>query len=157
MAAMPEVGELAPDFALPDPHGKVHRLADYRGRPVVVFFYPKALTPGCTREVRAYAELYPEFEARGVAVLGVSADPPEVQRRFAEKLGVPFPLLSDPEARAIRAWGAWGTKNLYGKKREGTLRHTYLVDPEGRVVFRVRRAKPEEHPRKVLEALDGGG
>jgi len=156
VAAMPEVGEFAPDFSLPDQDGKVHRLSDYRGRPVVLFFYPKALTPGCTREVRAFVAHYPEFEARGAAVLGISADPPEVQKRFAEKLGVPFPLLSDPEAGVIRAYGAWGVKNLYGKKSEGTLRHTYLIDPEGRVVFRIKRAKPEEHPQKVLEALDAG-
>jgi len=154
---MPELGELAPDFALPDQEGKLHRLSDYRGRPVVVFFYPKALTPGCTREVKAFVEHYPEFAARGAAVLGVSADPPEVQKKFAEKLGVPFPLLSDPEAKTIREWGAYGVKNFYGKKKEGTLRHTYLLDPEGRVVFRIKRAKPEEHPVKVLEALDAAG
>ena len=152
---MPEVGELAPDFALFDQEGKVHRLSDYRGQYVVLFFYPKAMTPGCTREVRAFTELYPEFAARGVAVLGVSADPASVQKKFAEKLGVPFPLLSDPDYEVIRAYGAYGVKNLYGKKSEGTLRHTYLIDPEGKVVFRIKRAKPEEHPRKVLEALGG--
>ncbi len=146
-------GEQAPPFDLPGSDGRRHALADYRGRPLVVFFYPKAMTPGCTRETRAFAERYPEFRALGAEVLGISADPPEVQARFAEKLAVPFPLLSDPEARVIRAWGAYGTKNFYGKKREGTLRHTYVLDGEGRVVAAIRRAKPEEHPEKALRAL----
>ncbi len=148
-----KVGEPAPDFDLPGSDGRRHRLSDYRGRPLVVFFYPKAMTPGCTRETRAFAERYPEFQALGAAVVGISADPPEVQRRFAEKLGVPFPLLSDPEAGVIRAYQAWGVKNLYGKKREGTLRRTYVLDPEGRVAAAILRARPEAHPEKALAAL----
>ncbi len=148
-----ERGDQAPAFDLLGSDGRRHRLEDYRGRPLVVFFYPKAMTPGCTRETRAFSERYSDFRALGAEVVGISADPPESQRRFAEKLGVPFPLLSDPEAEVIRAYGAWGVKNLYGKKREGTLRHTYVLDSGGRVIAAIRRAKPEEHPEKALAVL----
>ncbi len=146
-------GALAPDFALPDQDGRVWRLSELRGRWVVLYVYPKDFTPGCTREAEAFLKAQAALSHEGAQVLGLSADPPERHRRFAEKLGLTFPLLSDPEARVIRELGAWGTKNLYGKKSEGILRQTYVIDPEGRVVKVIRRAKVEAHPEKALAAL----
>ncbi len=148
-----KVGDPAPDFALPDQHGKVHRLSDYRGRYVVVYFYPKDFTPGCTREARAFNEALDALAAEGAVVLGISADDVERHRKFAEKLGLRFPLLADPEKKVIQAYGAWGTKNLYGKKVEGTMRYTYVIDPEGRILKIIKRAKPEEHMEKALAAI----
>ncbi len=148
-----KVGDPAPDFALPDQHGKVHRLSDYRGRYVVVYFYPKDFTPGCTREARAFNEALDALAAEGAVVLGISADDVERHRKFAEKLGLRFPLLADPEKKVIQAYGAWGTKNLYGKKVEGTMRYTFVLDPEGRILKIIKRAKPEEHMEKALAAI----
>ena len=148
-----KVGDPAPDFALPDQDGRVHRLSDYRGRYVVVYFYPKDFTPGCTREARAFNEALDALAAEGAVVLGISADDVERHKKFAEKLGLKFPLLADPEKKVIQAYGAWGTKNLYGKKVEGTMRYTYVIDPEGRIVKIIKRAKPEEHMEKALAAI----
>ena len=148
-----KVGDPAPDFALPDQNGKVHRLSDYRGRYVVVYFYPKDFTPGCTREARAFNEALDALAAEGAVVLGISADDVERHKKFAEKLGLKFPLLADPEKKVIQAYGAWGTKNLYGKKVEGTMRYTYVLDPEGRILKIIKRAKPEEHMEKALAAI----
>ena len=148
-----KVGDPAPDFALPDQNGKVHRLSDYRGHYVVVYFYPKDFTPGCTREARAFNEALDALAAEGAVVLGISADDVERHRKFAEKLGLKFPLLADPEKKVIQAYGAWGTKNLYGKKVEGTMRYTYVIDPEGRILKIIKRAKPEEHMEKALAAI----
>ena len=148
-----KVGDPAPDFALPDQNGKIHRLSDYRGRYVVVYFYPKDFTPGCTREARAFNEALDALAAEGAVVLGISADDVERHKKFAEKLGLKFPLLADPEKKVIQAYGAWGTKNLYGKKVEGTMRYTYVIDPEGRIVKIIKRAKPEEHMEKALAAI----
>ncbi len=148
-----KVGDPAPDFALPDQHGKVHRLSDYRGRYVVVYFYPKDFTPGCTREARAFNEALDALAAEGAVVLGISADDVERHKKFAEKLGLKFPLLADPKKKVIQAYGAWGAKNLYGKKVEGTMRYTYVIDPEGRILKIIKRAKPEEHMEKALAAI----
>ena len=148
-----KVGDPAPDFALPDQHGKVHRLSDYRGRYVVVYFYPKDFAPGCTREARAFNEALDALAAEGAVVLGISADDVERHKKFAEKLGLKFPLLADPEKKVIQAYGAWGTKNLYGKKVEGTMRYTFVLDPEGRILKIIKRAKPEEHMEKALAAI----
>ena len=148
-----EVGDPAPDFALPDQNGNIHRLSDYRGRYVVVYFYPKDFTPGCTREARAFNEALDALAAEGAVVLGISADDVERHKKFAEKLGLKFPLLADPEKKVIQAYGAWGTKNLYGKKVEGTMRYTYVLDPEGRILKIIKQAKPEEHMEKALAAI----
>jgi len=146
-------GTLATDFALPDQEGRVHRLSDYRGRWVVLYFYPKDDTPGCTKEACGFRDRMGDLQALGAVVLGVSADDVESHKRFAEKYGLNFPLLADPERQAILAYGAWGKKNLYGKEYEGVLRQTFLIDPEGRIAKVWRKVSPEEHPEEVAEAL----
>ena len=147
------VGEVAPEFTLEDQDGRRHRLADYRGRWVVLYFYPKDDTPGCTKEACAFRDAHAELEALGAVVLGVSADDVQSHRRFAEKHGLNFPLLADPEKTVIRAYGAWGRKNLYGRVYEGVMRYTFLIDPEGRVARVWKKVKPEAHAREVAEAL----
>ncbi|WP_448567616.1 thioredoxin-dependent thiol peroxidase [Thermus sp.] len=146
-------GTLAPDFALPDQGGRLHRLSDYRGRWVVLYFYPKDDTPGCTKEACGFRDRMGDLQALGAVVLGVSADDVESHKRFAEKYGLNFPLLADPERQAILAYGAWGKKNLYGKEYEGVLRQTFLIDPEGRIVKVWRKVSPEGHAEEVAEAL----
>ena len=152
MPAM-EVGTLAPDFALPDQEGRTHRLSDYRGRWVVLYFYPKDDTPGCTKEACGFRDQMGSLKALDAVVLGVSADDVESHKRFAEKYGLNFPLLADPERKVIGAYGAWGTKNLYGKEVEGVLRQTFLIDPEGRIAKVWRKVSPEGHALEVAEAL----
>ncbi|WP_234554151.1 thioredoxin-dependent thiol peroxidase [Thermus caliditerrae] len=148
-----EAGSLAPDFALPDQDGRLHRLADYRGRWVVLYFYPKDDTPGCTKEACGFRDRMGDLQDLGAVVLGVSADGVESHKRFAEKYGLNFPLLADPERQAILAYGAWGKKKLYGKEYEGVLRQTFLIDPEGRIVKVWRKVSPEGHAEEVAEAL----
>ncbi|WP_152560755.1 thioredoxin-dependent thiol peroxidase [Thermus caliditerrae] len=148
-----EAGSLAPDFALPDQDGRLHRLADYRGRWVVLYFYPKDDTPGCTKEACGFRDRMGDLQDLGAVVLGVSADGVESHKRFAEKYGLNFPLLADPERQAILAYGAWGKKNLYGKEYEGVLRQTFLIDPEGRIAKVWRKVSPEGHAEEVAEAL----
>uniref|UniRef100_A0A7V4ALG9 thioredoxin-dependent peroxiredoxin n=1 Tax=Thermus tengchongensis TaxID=1214928 RepID=A0A7V4ALG9_9DEIN len=148
-----EAGSLAPDFALPDQDGRLHRLADYRGRWVVLYFYPKDDTPGCTKEACGFRDRMGDLQDLGAVVLGVSADGVESHKRFAEKYGLNFPLLADPERQAILAYGAWGKKNLYGKEYEGVLRQTFLIDPEGRIAKVWRKVSPEGHAEEVAEVL----
>lgn len=153
MPAM-EPGSLAPDFELPDQEGRLHRLSQYRGRWVVLYFYPKDDTPGCTKEACGFRDRMGDLQALGAVVLGVSADDVESHRRFAEKYGLNFPLLADPERQAILAYGAWGKKNLYGKVYEGVLRQTFLIDPEGRIAKVWRKVSPEAHAEEVAQALE---
>lgn len=148
-----EAGSLAPDFALPDQDGRLHRLADYRGRWVVLYFYPKDDTPGCTKEACGFRDRMGDLQDLGAVVFGVSADGVESHKRFAEKYGLNFPLLADPERQAILAYGAWGKKNLYGKEYEGVLRQTFLIDPEGRIAKVWRKVSPEGHAEEVAEVL----
>ncbi|WP_114313719.1 thioredoxin-dependent thiol peroxidase [Thermus caldifontis] len=148
-----ELGTLAPDIALPDQEGRIHRLSDYRGRWVVLYFYPKDDTPGCTKEACGFRDRMGDLQELGAVVLGVSADDVESHKRFAEKYGLNFPLLADPERRAILPYGAWGKKNLYGKEYEGVLRQTFLIDPEGRIAKVWKKVSPEGHAEEVAEAL----
>ncbi|MFN4070351.1 MAG: thioredoxin-dependent thiol peroxidase [Thermus caldifontis] len=148
-----ELGTLAPDIALPDQEGRIHRLSDYRGRWVVLYFYPKDDTPGCTKEACGFRDRMGDLQELGAVVLGVSADDVESHKRFAEKYGLNFPLLADPERQAILAYGAWGKKNLYGKEYEGVLRQTFLIDPEGRIAKVWKKVSPEGHAEEVAEAL----
>ncbi|MGQ9510724.1 MAG: thioredoxin-dependent thiol peroxidase [Thermaceae bacterium] len=151
---MAELGGIAPDFSLPDQDGRVHRLSDYRGRWVVLYFYPKDDTPGCTVEARGFRDEKGRLEELGAVVLGVSADGVESHKAFAEKHRLNFPLLADPNREAIRAYGAWGKKKLYGKEYEGVLRQTFLIDPEGRIAKVWRKVKPEGHAEEVARALE---
>lgn len=148
-----EPGTVAPDFALPDQEGRIHRLSDYRGKWVVLYFYPKDDTPGCTKEACGFRDRMGDLQELGAVVLGVSADDVLSHKRFAEKYGLNFPLLADPERQAILAYGAWGKKNLYGKVHEGVLRQTFLIDPEGRIAKVWRKVSPEGHAEEVAEVL----
>lgn len=147
-------GSKAPDFTLPDQQEKPHRLSDYQGRWVVLYFYPKDNTPGCSQEARDFASLLERFHERGAVVLGVSKDSVQSHRRFAEKLGLGFPLLADPETKVLRAYGAWGKKKLYGKEYEGTIRSTVLIDPEGRVARVWPKVRVKGHAEAVLAELE---
>ncbi|WP_105318250.1 thioredoxin-dependent thiol peroxidase [Thermus tenuipuniceus] len=148
-----EPGTAAPDFALPDQEGRIHRLSDYRGKWVVLYFYPKDDTPGCTKEACGFRDRMGDLQELGAVVLGVSADDVQSHKRFAEKYALNFPLLADPERGVILAYGAWGKKNLYGKEYEGVLRQTFLIDPEGRIAKVWRKVSPEDHAEEVAEAL----
>ena len=125
---MLEVGTQAPAFTLPDQNGNLVSLSDFVGKKVVLYFYPKDNTPGCTRQACAFAQSYPEFQARNVVVIGVSKDSVVSHLKFAQKYELPFILLSDPELRAIQAYGVWQEKKLYGKVSMGVVRSTYLID-----------------------------
>jgi peroxiredoxin Q/BCP len=148
-------GELAPDFCLSSSEGRNVALSDYAGKYVVVYFYPKDGTPGCTREAEAFRDAAPEFLRRDAVVLGISKDSVESHCRFRDKHRLNFPLLSDPEGTVIARWGAWGEKNLYGKKTMGIVRSTVLVGPDGRVEAVFPTVKVDGHVEQVLAALDG--
>jgi len=148
-----EAGDQAPDFALPDQDGKVHRLADYEGRTVVLYFYPKDDTPGCTKEACSFRDRHAELQAAGAVVLGVSADDAASHRKFRDKYSLPFPLLSDAEKEVSTAYGAWGEKTLYGKKMIGMTRSTFIIGPDGRLTKVWKRVTADGHGDQVLEAL----
>jgi peroxiredoxin Q/BCP len=149
-------GRKAPSFILPDASGKRVSLDDFKGRDVVVYFYPRDDTPGCTKEACGFRDLNKELQRAGVVVLGVSADSAASHEKFAAKYTLPFPLLSDPERRVMEAWGAWGDKVMYGRKTKGVIRSTVWIGPDGVVRkhwARVRDAAA--HPAEVFEAIRG--
>lgn len=149
-------GRPAPDFVLTDAHGAEVRLADFRGRDLVVYFYPRDGTPGCTREACGFRDLWPAFQRAGVAVVGISPDSPASHAKFAAAHGLPFPLLSDPEHAVMARWGAWGPKTLYGRTTMGVIRSTVWVGPDGIVRRRWPRVTDAaRHPAEVLEAIRG--
>jgi thioredoxin-dependent peroxiredoxin len=148
-----EVGKRAPDFALQDENGETVKLSSFKGKRVVVFFYPKANTSGCTREACDFRDEVDAFEKRRAVVLGISKDPPAAQRKFKEKHQLPFPLLSDEDTRVLQAWGAWGEKNMYGKKVKGTIRTTVVVGPDGKVEQIFPKVKVDGHVADVLGSL----
>jgi len=150
---MLEVGQIAPDFSLQDQEGQTRSLADARGRWVVVYFYPKDDTPGCTKEACAFRDGLPRFEGLNAVVWGVSADDEKAHRKFADKFGLNFPLLVDPDKSMLEAYGAWVEKSMYGKRYMGVQRITYLIDPEGKVARVWPKVKPEEHAEEVATAL----
>ncbi len=150
-------GRKAPNFSLPDASGTRVSLADFRGRDVVVYFYPKDDTPGCTKEACGFRDEWKDLQRAGVAVLGISADPPASHAKFAEKYRLPFPLLSDPARTVMEAWGAYGDKMMYGKKTRGVIRSTVWIGPDGVVRKRwARVADAAKHPAQVLAAVRGG-
>jgi peroxiredoxin Q/BCP len=151
---MLEVGATVAPFTLRDQAGQEVSWASFRGRPVVFFFYPKANTPGCTQEACAFRDLHPEFMARGVAVVGVSADSPKAQAGFAHKYDLTMPLLSDPEHQILKPWGVWGQKKLYGKDYEGIVRSTFLFDADGTVRHVWPKVSVKGHAEAVLKRID---
>ena len=150
---MLEPGQQAPDFTLPDQDGNEVTLSDLRGRPVVVYFYPRDNTPGCTTQACGIRDQWSEFEAAGAAVLGVSPDDVASHERFAADFELPHTLLADPDKTVMEPWGAWGTKQMYGRETVGVIRSTVLVDAEGRVAKVWKRVQTKKHADQVLKAL----
>ena len=151
-----EEGKKAPAFRLRDADGNLVTLADFAGRDLILYFYPKDDTPGCTKEACGFRDAWKQLQKRGVAVVGVSPDSPESHQKFAKKYRLPFPLLSDPDKKVMAAYGAWGEKVMYGKKTVGVIRSTVWIGPDGKVRKHWKRvAKAEAHPEQVLAALEG--
>jgi thioredoxin-dependent peroxiredoxin len=152
---MVEEGKEAPDFELPNDTGERVRLSDLRGRPVVLYFYPKDDTPGCTTQARSLRDAYGEFEERGAVVLGVSPDTESSHARFKAKHELPFTLLADVEHEVAERYGVWVEKNTYGKKSMGIRRSTFVIDEDGKVAKAMLGVKPDNHADLVLSALPG--
>ena len=150
---MLEVGTKAPEFSLPDQNGDVRNLADYRGQKVVLYFYPKDMTAGCTSQACSFGELYPQFREKGAVVLGVSKDTVASHKRFEEKYGLPFTLLSDVERVAIEAYDVWKEKKTAGKVSMGVVRTTYLIDEQGVIVKAFGKVKAADNPAQMLAEL----
>ncbi|HYH58989.1 MAG TPA: thioredoxin-dependent thiol peroxidase [Thermoleophilaceae bacterium] len=148
-----ERGETAPDFALRNQDGDTVRLSDLRGRRVVLYFYPKADTPGCTTQACGVRDRTADYEAAGAVVLGLSPDPPEKLRKFADKHGLPFTLLADEDHSVAESYGVWVEKSMYGKKYWGNERTTFVIDADGKVASVLRKVKPAEHDDRVLSEL----
>jgi peroxiredoxin Q/BCP len=148
-----KVGDPAPDFALPDQHGDTIRLADLRGRRVVLYFYPKADTPGCTTQACSLRDARPELDAAGAVVIGISPDKPTAQTRFDTKHGLGFPLLSDPDHAVAEAYGAWGERSMYGKKYMGIVRSAFVIDHEGRIAETLYKVSPKDTVPRAMHAL----
>jgi peroxiredoxin Q/BCP len=148
-----EVGDKAPAFSLPDQDDKRVALKDLKGKPAIVYFYPADDTPGCTKEACQFNENLTTFSRAGVKVVGISPDGAAKHRRFREKYGLKFPLLSDPEHKTMEAYGAWGEKTMYGKKTVGVIRSTFLLDPAGVVVRAWYNVRADGHAAKVLDEV----
>ena len=146
-------GTPAPDFTLPDQSGNPVRLSDFRGKTVVLYFYPKDNTPGCTRQACVFAAAYEAFRSRNAVVIGVSKDSTASHQRFAAKYDLPFVLLSDPERQAIEAYGVWQEKKMCGKVSMGVVRSTYVIDGDGVIRHALPKVKPDTNPAEVLELL----
>ena len=150
---MLELGMKAPDFTLQDKDGRAVSLSDFLGKRVVLYFYPKDNTPGCTRQACAFAGVYEEFQKKGVEVIGISRDSVSSHVRFAEKHNLPFVLLSDPDLSAIRAYGVWQEKKLYGKVSMGVVRTTYIIDENGMIEKVMPKVKPDTNAAEILAYL----
>ena len=150
---MLEVGMQAPEFSLPDQNGEVRSLSDFRGQKVILYFYPKDMTSGCTKQACGFGELYPQFREKGAVVLGVSKDTVASHKKFEEKYGLPFTLLSDPEKEVIQAYDVWKEKKNYGKVSMGVVRTTYLIDEDGIIVKAMDKVKAADNPAQMLAEL----
>ena len=152
---MLEIGMKAPDFSLPDKDGNTVRLSDFQGKKVVLYFYPKDNTPGCTRQACAFAASYEQFKAQDATVIGISKDSVASHLKFAQKYDLPFILLSDPELQAIQAYGVWQEKKLYGKVSMGVARTTYIIDEQGIIEKVMPKVKPDTNAAEILAYLAG--
>ena len=152
---MLEIGMKAPEFTLPDKDGNNVSLSDFLGKKVVLYFYPKDNTPGCTRQACAFAAAYDGFKAKDVAVIGISRDSVASHLKFAQKHDLPFVLLSDPELQAIEAYGVWQEKKLYGKVSMGVVRTTYIIDEQGNIEMVMPKVKPDTNAEEILAYLKG--
>ncbi len=147
------IGDLAPDFSLPDAEGNTHSLAALRGRRVVLYFYPRDNTPGCTKEACGFRDAYPDYQNRDVAVFGVSTDDAKSHEKFARKYQLPFPLLCDRDGAVAAAYGSYGLKKFMGKEYTGIHRSTFVIGPDGRIEKIYRKVKPESHAGEILADL----
>lgn len=152
---MLEVGTKAPDFTLLDKDGKEVSLSDFAGKRIVLYFYPRDNTPGCTRQACAFAQNFEAFRSRDVIVIGISKDSVASHLKFAQKYDLPFILLSDPELKAIQAYGVWQEKKLYGKVSMGVVRSTYIIDPQGNIEKVMPKVKPDTNATEILAYLAG--
>lgn len=151
---MLEVGTMAPDFTLLNQNGEEISLSQYRGQKVILYFYPKDNTPGCTKQACGFAQLYPDFVKKGAVILGVSKDSVKSHKKFEEKYQLPFTLLSDSDLVAIQAYDVWKEKNMYGKKVMGVVRTTYLINEEGIIEKAYTKVKAAQNPNDMLEVLN---
>lgn len=150
---MLEIGTKAPEFSLPDQNGEMKSLSDYKGQKVILYFYPKDMTSGCTKQACTFGELYPQFREKGAVVIGVSKDSVASHKKFEEKNGLPFTLLSDPEKEVLQAYGVWQEKKNYGKITMGVVRTTYLINEDGIIEKAFGNVKAGDNPAQMLEAL----
>ena len=151
---MLETGTKAPDFSLPDQDGVMHSLNRYRGKKVILYFYPRDNTPGCTKQACGFRDLYPQFTEKGAVVLGVSKDSVASHKKFKEKYQLSFPILSDTELQVIQAYDVWKEKKLYGKVSMGVVRTTYLIDENGIISKAFGKVKAAQNPEQLLEELN---
>ncbi len=150
----PQIGELAPDFELLDQEGKAHKLSDYRGTPVVLYFYPKDNTPGCTAQACSFRDSFAEYRQKGIVVLGVSKDSSKSHTKFQEKYSLPFTLLADTETEVAQAYGVWVKKKMMGREYMGMERTTFVIDKEGKLIHIMEKVKPQNHAADVLALLE---
>ena len=150
---MLEIGTKAPDFTLPDQNGTMHSLSEFKGKKIILYFYPKDNTSGCTKQACAFGELYPQFTEKGATVIGISKDSVASHKKFESNYSLPFTLLSDTELTAIKAYDVWKEKTMYGKKYMGIERSTYLIDENGFIVKAFAKVKAPENPAQMLNEL----
>lgn len=150
---MLQVGTKAPDFELKDQNGEFRSLKEFKGKKVILYFYPKDMTSGCTKQACGFAELYPQFREKDAVVLGVSKDSVASHKKFEEKYGLPFTLLSDENREVIQAYDVWKEKTLYGKKSMGVVRSTYLIDEKGYIAKAFGNVKAAENPEQMLKEV----
>ena len=150
---MLEIGTKAPDFTLPDQNGTMHSLSEFKGKKVILYFYPKDNTSGCTKQACAFGELYPQFTEKGAVVIGISKDSVASHKKFESNYSLPFTLLSDTELTAIKAYDVWKEKTMYGKKYMGIERSTYLINENGIIVKAFAKVKAPENPAQMLNEL----
>lgn len=150
---MLEVGTKAPAFSLPDQNGTVHTLEEYKGKKIVLYFYPKDNTSGCSKQACGFAQAYPQFTEKGAVIIGISKDSVASHKKFEEKFGLPFTLLSDTELQVIQAYDVWKEKTMCGKTSMGVVRTTYLIDEEGVIIKAFGNVKAAENPAKMLKEV----
>ena len=150
---MLEIGTKAPEFSLPDENGEIRNLSDYKGKKLILYFYPRDNTPGCTKQACGFADLYPQFSEKDVEIVGISKDSVASHKKFKEKYSLPFTILSDTELKTIQAYDVWKEKKLYGKTSMGIVRTTYLIDENGVIIKAMDKVKAAENPEEMLGLL----
>lgn len=148
-----QINKLAPDFTLPDQDGKKHKLSDYKGEWILLYFYPKDDTPGCTTEACTLRDNLPKFGKLKAKVFGISVDSVASHKKFADKYKLPFTLLADEDKKVVEKYGVWQEKSMYGRKYMGTVRNSYLINPEGKIVKIYEKVKPADHAQQVLDDI----